>query len=290
MHARSALLALGACLAAACVSVPPPALEPPAQEQAMESWARVLECCVDEAGRIDFAGLSAQPADLERYVAYLARFDAAALPSAEARLAHAINAYNAMAMYAVIRAGIPRTNAGLRKIRFFYLRRYSIDGVRQSLYAYEKRIREVGDPRVHFALNCMSVSCPRLPRQPFSAETLDAELEREARRFFADLEGGEPRRLHQSLRPGARSARLRGRVHPLRLDDQPRGALRGQAATHQALGSTCSLSARWAMRVTSTVTASVAARPTIQPTQRARLGPLPATAFAASPPTWPRYT
>jgi len=152
----------------------------------MESWARVLECCVDEAGRIDFAGLSAQPADLERYVAYLARFDAAALPSAEARLAHAINAYNAMAMYAVIRAGIPRTNAGLRKIRFFYLRRYSIDGVRQSLYAYEKRIREVGDPRVHFALNCMSVSCPRLPRQPFSAETLDAELEREARRFFAE--------------------------------------------------------------------------------------------------------
>jgi len=106
-----------------------------------------------------------------------------------------------MALYAVIRAGIPQTNAGLRKIRFFFLRRYRIAGVKQSLHRYEKGIREAGDPRVHFALNCMSVSCPRLPRTPFTAAGLDAELEREARSFF-----GEPRNL--ALDHAARKVRV----------------------------------------------------------------------------------
>ncbi len=43
----------------------------------------------------------------------------------------------------------------------------------------------LNDPRVHFALNCSARSYPVLPRTPFSAETLDAELERETRAFFA---------------------------------------------------------------------------------------------------------
>ncbi|MGH3849573.1 MAG: DUF547 domain-containing protein, partial [Pseudonocardiaceae bacterium] len=47
-------------------------------------------------------------------------------------------------------------------------------------------IRRLGEERVHFALNCMAVSCPRLPRMPFHAATLDAELAREARQFFAE--------------------------------------------------------------------------------------------------------
>ena len=43
----------------------------------------------------------------------------------------------------------------------------------------------VRDPRIHFALNCSALSCPVLPRAPFTAEALDAELERETRAFFA---------------------------------------------------------------------------------------------------------
>ena len=37
---------------------------------------------------------------------------------------------------------------------------------------------------MHFALNCSALSCPVLPRVPFTAEALDAELERETRAFF----------------------------------------------------------------------------------------------------------
>lgn len=60
-----------------------------------------------------------------------------------------------------------------------------------SLYALENDvIRPLGDERVHFALNCMSVSCPRLPRQPFRADNLNRQLDDAARQFFA-----EPRNL-----------------------------------------------------------------------------------------------
>ena len=56
-----------------------------------------------------------------------------------------------------------------------------------SLYALENNvIRPLGDERMHFALNCMVVGCPRLPRTAFAPEKLDAQLDNEARRFFAE--------------------------------------------------------------------------------------------------------
>lgn len=42
------------------------------------------------------------------------------------------------------------------------------------------------DPRVHFALNCASAGCPRLPRQAFSAAHLDQQLDDETRKFLAE--------------------------------------------------------------------------------------------------------
>ena len=46
-----------------------------------------------------------------------------------------------------------------------------------SLYDYENKvIRPVGDPRVHFVLNCMVVDFPRLPDKPFARDMLDSQL------------------------------------------------------------------------------------------------------------------
>ena len=56
-----------------------------------------------------------------------------------------------------------------------------------SLSALETDIiRPLGDPRVHFALNCMTTSCPRLPRTPFTADALDRKLDAAAREFTND--------------------------------------------------------------------------------------------------------
>ena len=152
-------------------------------------WSRVLETFVDDQGRVDFKGLAEDIEPLLRYLRHVADVSPGSspelFPTKQHVIAHHINAYNALSMFNVIDFGVPGSIGGFNKVRFFVLRSFLIGGEWQSLYAYENDIiRPLGEERVHVALNCMARSCPRLPRQPFTAETLDAELDREARRFF----------------------------------------------------------------------------------------------------------
>jgi hypothetical protein len=71
--------------------------------------------------------------------------------------------------------------------RFFRLRKITVGGRSMSLARYENDvIRPLGEPRVHFALNCMTRSCPRLPQEAFDADALEAQLESAAREFLND--------------------------------------------------------------------------------------------------------
>ncbi len=185
-----AIIALGVSACAAPVRTPD--LAPPGDgASAQRHWAAVLERFVDAQGRVDFDGLAANRGDLDAFVAWVAAVSPHNHPqrfaSRDDRTAYHLNAYNALSMYNVLEAGQPRTLAGLAKVDFFALRTLAIGGRRLSLLDYENDvIRAEGDARIHFALNCMAVSCPRLPRVPFRAESLDAQLDREARRFFAE--------------------------------------------------------------------------------------------------------
>ncbi|MGH8658028.1 MAG: DUF547 domain-containing protein [Gammaproteobacteria bacterium] len=156
-------------------------------ELPIRAYARVLHKYVNDRGEVDFPALQRDRADLERYLAYVTRTPASAFSHPWERLAHYINSYNALSMYNVIDLGIPDTHAGWRKIRFFVLRKFNIGGKPMSLYAYENDvIRTLGEPRVHFALNCVALGCPILPKKPFTGILLDAELERETRKFFSE--------------------------------------------------------------------------------------------------------
>jgi hypothetical protein len=172
-------------MSAACasnVATPRPAIESLASPGG--AWGAVLARAVDDRGRIDFAGVARDPANLDAYVAWLARAEAPA--DRPAKIAYLLNAYNALAMYNAVRSGIPE-ELDSRKVKFFYRDRFELGGRRISLYALENQvIRPLGDPRVHFALNCMARSCPRLPKEPFRAETLEADLDRLAREFLND--------------------------------------------------------------------------------------------------------
>jgi hypothetical protein len=184
-----ARVALPLVLAGACaVRVPPPHAARGEAADPDSAWAAVLSRFVDEKGRIDFAGLAREPGDLERYVAHLSRVGPASepgrYPTPEARLAYWINGYNALAMYNAIRSGMPPDLYKVR-VRFFYRDSFLLDGSYISLYDLENKVvRPLGDPRVHAALNCMARGCPRLPREPFRADMLDAELEATNQYFF----------------------------------------------------------------------------------------------------------
>ena len=161
-----------------------------APREAYEWWAKVLAKFVDDSGRTNFAALAQSRADLDRFVAWIGevspRSNPRAFPTPAAALAYHLNAYNALAMAGVIDAGIPRDFASFfKRRRLFNWRTVKIGGVDTSLSAYENDVvRPFRDPRVHFALNCMVRDCPRLPRTPFQAETLDTTLNGLTFEFF----------------------------------------------------------------------------------------------------------
>jgi hypothetical protein len=168
----------------------PEAREDWTPEQADRLWAAVLKQVVDAHGWIDFAGLARDPSRLRAYVSYVGhtaphnRPDW--FPDGNSRLAYYLNSYNALAMYGVVELGVEEGFTSLLdRAEFFKFTRYSVGGEWISLLDYENEIiRPLGDPRVHFALNCMVRGCPRLPGIPFQADHLDQQLERATREFL----------------------------------------------------------------------------------------------------------
>lgn len=182
-------------LAAACAAEPrdtPPGEVPPLDPE-HTLLARVLERVATPSG-VDYAALRADHADLDAYRTQLARAPVPA--SGAARMAHFINAYNAWTLALVVdhlpadRAAwsgwsIRSLGAGVLSVwrRFTF----ELGGKRLSLDQVEHEIlRKLGDPRIHFALNCASRSCPALAATPYLARTLERDLERATERFLRD--------------------------------------------------------------------------------------------------------
>lgn len=108
-------------------------------------------------------------------------------PTDQDKLAYYLNAYNALCMYGVLQKGLPDNvlNSGL-----FILSSFPVGGDSLTLDKLEKtRIRTVGDPRIHFALNCMSMSCPPLRKEAYSGASLDKQLAEQGRRYLSDPRG-----------------------------------------------------------------------------------------------------
>lgn len=179
------ILAVTLGMAARGSHVKVPEGPPISEEEANAAWGRVLETHVDERGRVDFEGLSNDLGDIETYLRWVGSADESRMGDDE-RLAFHINAYNALAMYNVIRQGFPEDfETLLDKVRFFYLPKHEIGGRWVSLYDFENDvIRPESDARIHHALNCMAKGCPRLPQEPFTGENLQSELDRETGQFF----------------------------------------------------------------------------------------------------------
>jgi len=173
-----------------CVALPSMAVTKQDYDIALDTWEKVLGQFVNAQGQTDFVALVKQTEDLQRYVDFVAQVSPRTVPAlfeTDAQiLAYHINTYNALVMHSVIAAGIPADFDGFfKRLRFFKLRDIVIGGEVTSLYDYENDvIRPLGEPMVHFALNCMVKDCPRLPQTVFVGETLDHDLTELSTAFF----------------------------------------------------------------------------------------------------------
>lgn len=123
--------------------------------------------------------------DLDAYRDELSAIDPDAMTAAES-LALWINLYNAGALRTAARALSRDADSVLRVPGAFSAPWVTIGNETMSLDDIEHgKIRRFGDPRIHGALVCGSVSCPTLRREPFTGADLDAQLDDQMRSFLA---------------------------------------------------------------------------------------------------------
>ncbi len=160
-----------------------------------DAWTAVLERFVDESGRVDYVALARDRASFDSYIDSLASIspDLAPdlFPAESDRLAYWINAYNALVFAGVLARG-PETESvwgdGFFGLGFFNAAGHELGGVSYSLKRLEDDVvrDRFRDPRVHSALNCASLGCPRLPRRAFLGPSLDVELDAAMRELVGD--------------------------------------------------------------------------------------------------------
>lgn len=160
------------------------------------AWDALLTKHVRKDGMIDYRGFVDDKGALENYLNTLSSHAPdPARWSREQQLAYWINAYNAYTIKLIVdnypvesiqdlhpTVHIPGVSTVWHK-KFF-----SIGEVKTSLDEIEHSIlrKEFDEPRIHFAINCASFSCPPLRAEAYTADKLEAQLDDMARRFIND--------------------------------------------------------------------------------------------------------
>lgn len=153
----------------------------------------LLQEYVDDQGMVDYAGWKASGSALQaldEYLAILGCVDLSKSATKSGQLAFWINAYNAVTIRGIL-SEYPTSSIRNHAAKVIGYNIWTdllliVDGRSYSLDAIEHEIlRQMGEPRIHFAIVCASVSCPPLRNRAYTGDQLDEQLAANARAFFA---------------------------------------------------------------------------------------------------------
>ena len=147
------------------------------------------------ASSVDYAGLKADRAPLDRYTASLSGVSQAQFQKFNKleRRAFLINAYNAFTLQLIL-TKYPDLKS-IKDLGSFFSSPWkkafvpllgqtrSLDDIEHVLL---RGADDYDDPRIHFAVNCASIGCPALRPEAFVAARLDAQLLDQTQRFLRD--------------------------------------------------------------------------------------------------------
>ncbi len=146
-------------------------------------------------GRVDYQGLKADPASLNRYLDSAAAVSLAQFNkwSESERLAFLINLYNGSTLKLII-DHYPLES--IKDIGFFFRGPWDQKIVRLfgkiiTLNELEHGIlrKQYNEPRIHMALVCAAKGCPILRSEAYQADKLDQQLNDQSRRYIMSSAG-----------------------------------------------------------------------------------------------------
>ncbi len=148
-------------------------------------WDQALVLNVSSDGKVNYKGFMRDSSQLYLYFSQLSENPPQENWTKQEKLAYWINAYNAYTIKLIIDSYPIKSIKDLDKPwdkKFF-----KIGGEWYSLNDLEHKIlRKFGDPRIHFAINCASFSCPVVLNKAYTGDTLNAVLEEQTRKFIND--------------------------------------------------------------------------------------------------------
>ncbi|GJM30006.1 MAG: hypothetical protein DHS20C17_26410 [Cyclobacteriaceae bacterium] len=145
-------------------------------------WDELLKEHVSDNGKVDYAGLN--KSRLEAYLKELEQNPVEDSWSRSQKLSYWINAYNAFTVKLIL------DNYPVKSIRdidrpwgkkFIKLgdENYSLNQIEHDI------VRPIfNEPRIHFALVCAAISCPKLLNQAYLPKTLNEQLDQQSRYFI----------------------------------------------------------------------------------------------------------
>ena len=169
-----------------------------AAEDAHGLYTRILQDHVDENGLVDYKSLSVDKR-LGEYLKQLEQTDPSALGEND-RLAFWINVYNAFTLQLILDNYPLESIHDLHDLFSWKLSVVTsksiwdkdiieIKGKPMSLFDVEKKEvwERFKEPRIHFALVCASISCPKLRREAYEGHKLEQQLESQTGYFLKNV-------------------------------------------------------------------------------------------------------
>ncbi len=156
---------------------------------------QLLQKYVDDQGMVNYKGLKQDRSKLKSYLAILENNAPQKSWTRDQKLAYWINAYNAYTLDLILEhypvKSIKEIGSTI-KIPFvstaWDVKFINIGGKEYDLNNIEHGIirKEFNEPRIHFALVCAAVSCPKLQNRAYTPEKLEEQLTTAAKQFLAN--------------------------------------------------------------------------------------------------------
>ena len=160
-----------------------------------DTWDALLKKYVKENGLVDYQGFISEKETLNQYVTALSENPPNDQWAEEEKLAYWINAYNAFTVKLIVdnyplksikdlnpKLSIPKVSTVWTKEWFKIGQKdFSLDKIEHQVLR-----KEFEEPRIHFAVNCASFSCPVLRPEAYVASKIEEQLTDQARLFLND--------------------------------------------------------------------------------------------------------
>lgn len=150
-------------------------------------WDALLKKYVSSSGKVNYKGFKSEKSKLEEYIKQLQEeYSGLKSWSKNKQLAYWINVYNVYTIKLIVDnypvKSIKDINGGQPwKKKFIFLggNTYSLNNVENDIIRPRYKER-----RIHFAVNCASISCPKLLNQAFTESNLNRKLTQLTKSFL----------------------------------------------------------------------------------------------------------